>query len=493
MTYIYIYASLYWYIYIYVTVYKYYIYMYKSECHMCILGTLPTRMGIFHFTRGYTIQLFGTFDFTPVSHLAGARSNAPDSMAGGQARLQSLGDFLKISIWWFCIVGAARLRDKSGADATTRRHEHKSQRRSVRRDKGRRDYAKTRTQVATSQRQTRLREDAAQTRNVAASQRRSVRRDRGRRDYAKTRTQVATSQRQTRLREDAVQTRNVAASQRQTRQRQTRLREDANTSRNAAASDATIREDAAQTRNVAASQRRSVAASDTTTRQREEGAENRNVAASQRQADRQPLLHPHCDFVFTLDGHKWNISPPWDCFSLYSAKLRPTESLRHPIKRMLTTCLSLRFPWLLVTEAEASFREVEHWLAFWDEDPNREPPIINRYPIHFRHFWNGRCFCVFCVYHILEKPSRILNKPELYCTSFCHCGWNLTWISKDASPENRLPLENYWFIISFPTQLVIFWVNPPSDRKSDPEADARAAGQGYGHAVRGSGRTTDLE
>jgi energy-coupling factor transporter transmembrane protein EcfT len=101
---IYIYASMYWYIYIYVTVYKYYIYiyMYKSECHMCILGTLPTRMGIFHFTRGYTIQLFGTFDFTPVSHLAGARSNAPDSMAGGQARLQSLGDFLKISIWWFC-------------------------------------------------------------------------------------------------------------------------------------------------------------------------------------------------------------------------------------------------------------------------------------------------------------------------------------------------------------------------------------------------------
>ena len=202
------------------------------------------------------------------------------------------------------------------------------------------------------------------------------------------------------------------------------------------------------------------------------------------------------DFVFTLDGNKWNISPPWDCFSLYSAKLRPTESLRHPIKRMLTTCLSLRFPWLLVTEAEASFREVEHWLAFWDENPNREPPIINRlnrYPIHFRHFWNGRWFCVFCVYHILERPSRILKKPELYCTSFCHCGWNLTWISKDASPENRLPLENYWFIISFPTQLVIFWVNPPSDRKSDPEADARAAGQGYGHAVRGSGRTTDLE
>ena len=146
-----------------------------------------------------------------------------------------------------------------------------------------------------------------------------------------------------------------------------------------------------------------------------------------------------------------------------------------------------------MTEAEASFREVEHWLAFRDEDPNREPPIINRYPIHFRHFWNGRCFCVFCVYHILEKPSRILKKPELYCTSFCHCGWNLTWISKDASPENRLPLENYWFIISFPTQLVMFGVNPPSDRKSDPEADARAAGQGYGHAVRGSGRTTDLE
>ena len=63
----------------------------------------------------------------------------------------------------------------------------------------------------------------------------------GRRDYAKTRTQVATSQRQTRLREDAAQTRNVAASQRQTRQRQTRLREDANTSRNVAASDATTR------------------------------------------------------------------------------------------------------------------------------------------------------------------------------------------------------------------------------------------------------------
>ena len=89
--------------YIYVLIYIYicnciYIYMYKSERHMCILGTLPTRMGIFHFTRGYTIQLFGAFDFTPVSHLAGARSNAPDSMAGGQARLQSLGDFLKIPI-----------------------------------------------------------------------------------------------------------------------------------------------------------------------------------------------------------------------------------------------------------------------------------------------------------------------------------------------------------------------------------------------------------
>ena len=46
--------------------------------------------------------------------------------------------------------------------------------------------------------------------------------------------------------------------------------------------------------------------------------------------------------------------------SLFCQFLRPTESLRHPIKRMLTTCLSLRFPWLLVTEAEASFREVEH-------------------------------------------------------------------------------------------------------------------------------------
>ena len=65
--------------------------MYKSECHMCILGTLPTKMGISHFTRGYSIQLFGAFDFT-VSHLAGARSNAPDSMAGGQARLQRLSD-----------------------------------------------------------------------------------------------------------------------------------------------------------------------------------------------------------------------------------------------------------------------------------------------------------------------------------------------------------------------------------------------------------------
>ena len=107
--------------------------------------------------------------------------------------------------------------DATRADATMRRREHKSQRRSVRRD-----YAKTppklatsqrqrqtRTQVATSQRQTRLREDAAQTRNVAASdaieadattrrrehksQRRSVRRDKGRRDYANTSRNVAAS------------------------------------------------------------------------------------------------------------------------------------------------------------------------------------------------------------------------------------------------------------------------------------------------------------
>ena len=107
------------------------------------------------------------------------------------------------------------MRDKSGADATTRRREHKSQRRSVRRD-----YAKTPPKLATAQRR-------------SASQRRSVRRDRGRRDYAKTRTQVATSQHQTRLREDAAQTRSVTASQRQTRQR----------------------EEGAETRNVAALQR----------------------------------------------------------------------------------------------------------------------------------------------------------------------------------------------------------------------------------------------
>ena len=234
---------------------------------MCILGTLPTRMGIFHFTRGYTIQLFGTFDFTPVSHLAGARSNAPDSMAGGQARLQSLGDFLKISIWWFCIVGAARLRDTSGADATTRRHEHKSQRRSVRRDKGRRDYAKTR-----------LREDANTSRNVAASD-------------ATTRRRRPNSQR-----------RSVTASQRQTRQRQTRLCEDANTSRNVAASDATTRRrrpnsqrrsvrrdrgrcDYAKTRTqVATSQRRSVRHDHATTRRRSRKSQRRSVAAPSRSA-----------------------------------------------------------------------------------------------------------------------------------------------------------------------------------------------------------------
>ena len=109
---------------------------------------------------------------------------------------------------------------------------------------GRRDYAKTRTQVATSQRQLRLREDAAQTRNVAASQRRSVRRDKGRRNYAKTRTQVgnvAASDATTRRRCPNSQRRSVAASQRQTRQRQMQLREDANTSRNVAASDDTTR------------------------------------------------------------------------------------------------------------------------------------------------------------------------------------------------------------------------------------------------------------
>ena len=101
----------------------------------------------------------------------------------------------------------------------------------------------------------------------------------GRRDYAKTRTQVATSQRQLRLREDAAQTRNVAASQRQTRQGQTQLREDANTSRNVAASDATTR------RRCPNSQRRSVAASQRQTRQRqmqlrEDANTSRNVAAS---------------------------------------------------------------------------------------------------------------------------------------------------------------------------------------------------------------------
>ena len=148
------------------------------------------------------------------------------------------------------IVGAARLRDKSGADATTQRREHKSQRRSVRRDKGRREDAKTRTQVATSQRQTRQgqtrrREDTNTSCNVAASdattrrrrpnsQRRSVaasdatkadattrrhehkpQRRSVRRDYAKTPPKLATSQRQTRQREDKCrnsQLRSVAAS-----------------------------------------------------------------------------------------------------------------------------------------------------------------------------------------------------------------------------------------------------------------------------------------
>ena len=146
--------------------------------------------------------------------------------------------------------------DATRADATTRRREHKSQRRSVRRD-----YAKTPPKLATSQR-------------------RSVRRDNGRRDYAKTRTQVATSQCQTRLREDAVQTGNVAASQHQTRQKQTRLREDANTSRNVAASGATTR------RRRPNSQRCSVAASHSVRRdrgRRDYAKTQTKVATSQRQ------------------------------------------------------------------------------------------------------------------------------------------------------------------------------------------------------------------
>ena len=69
----------------------------------------------------------------------------------------------------------------------------------------------TRNQVATSQRQTRLREDAAQTRNVSAC---SVRRDRGRRDYAKTRASHKSQRRSvrretTRRREHKSQRRSV--------------------------------------------------------------------------------------------------------------------------------------------------------------------------------------------------------------------------------------------------------------------------------------------
>ena len=155
----------------------------------------------------------------------------------------------------------------------------------------------------TSRGQTRPRENANTSRNVAASDATGA--------NAKTRTQVATSQHQTRqgqtrrrehkatsqrqmrLRENAAQTRNVAASQRQTRQGQTRRREDTNTSRNVAASQRQTRqrEDNAETRNFAASQRQtrpaattsqrcSVAASDATTRRCRPTSQRINITQS---------------------------------------------------------------------------------------------------------------------------------------------------------------------------------------------------------------------
>ena len=248
-------------------------------------------------------------------------------------------------------MGAARLRDKSGADATTRtqvatsqrqtrqgqtrlcdattrRRRPNSQRRSVRRDRGRRDYADTSRNVAAS--------DATTRRRRPNSQRRSVRRDRGRRDYAntsrnvaasdatradaKTRTQVATSQRQTRYAKTPPK---LAASQRQMRQRQTRLREDANTSRNVAASDATtrrrrpnsqrrsVRRDYAKTPpKLATSQRHSVAASDATTRRRSQNSQRRSVAApSQTPTGPAPTLRFPTSFRTSL-----NLLPQNRCF-----------------------------------------------------------------------------------------------------------------------------------------------------------------------------------